>query len=65
MTKADPTKKGDGPLTVSDYYSILQERYAQVDWTDLESIREYNRFKNSLRNIMESGAPVSLTTLVV
>ena len=52
-------------MTVSDYYSILQERYAQVDWTDLESIREYNRFKNSLRNIMESGAPVSLTTLVV
>lgn len=41
-------------MTRAEYYAALAARYKQVDWTNLESIREYNDYARELRAQFES-----------
>lgn len=36
-------------MTQAEYYAALAERYKQVDWTSLESVRAYNEYARALR----------------
>lgn len=37
-------------MTRNRYYTLLKERYEQVDWNDRDSIHAYNEFARNLRH---------------
>ena len=40
-------------MSRAEYYRALAERYKQVDWNSLESIRAYNDFARMLRKQLD------------
>lgn len=41
-------------MTDAEYYAALRERYKQVDWNNLQSVRAYNDFARLLRSEYEN-----------
>lgn len=40
-------------MTYEEYYKLLKEKHAQVDWNNLHEIKEYNEFARKLRSQLE------------
>ena len=40
-------------MSQEQYYALLAERWAQVDQSNLEEIKAYNRWKKMLRELLE------------
>ena len=40
-------------MTQTEYYERLKERYAEVNWHDCESVRQYNEYRQKLRKELE------------
>lgn len=36
-------------MTREEYYELLKEKHQQTDWTNLDSIKEYNEYARELR----------------
>ena len=36
-------------MTQKEYYELLKKKYQQTDWTNLESVKAYNRYARELR----------------
>ena len=36
-------------MTREEYYELLKKKHQQTDWTNLDSIKEYNEYARELR----------------
>ena len=43
-------------MSRDEYYELLKEAHAKVDWNNRDSIRAYNAYARELRKSMEEGA---------
>lgn len=39
-------------MTRDEYYELLEKKYKETDWENLESVKEYNRYAKMLREIL-------------
>ena len=52
-------------MTTSEYYDLLREKHASTDWSNLNSIREYNEYARSLRHSLNSERDLRAGTSAV
>lgn len=42
-------------MTREEYYEKLKKKHEETDWNNLESIKEYNRYAQMLRKLLDDN----------